>query len=207
MADGIQMFNEIKTGVMTSNPKDFGTGYKEQFAKLYGPKIEQAKGLLVQAGLDKGQVDKFVGDVTARIESGFDKGVQTAAEIQKKGVGVVLQEFSADMGTVVEQGYKDYLKPSVDSMSAAARPHMERAMKLFANFKEGAAQLIAQDPKQTAQEYAQRLQKAYGPAIEAARTELVQAGITPDNAKKFLDATLRSAQDGFQRVAARVQRG
>lgn len=205
MADGMQMLNEIKTGVMTSTTQDFAKGYKEQFQGLYGAKIEQAKGLLVQAGLEKGDVDAFVDNVTAGIEKQFDAGVKTATEMQQKGVAVVLREFSADMGTIAEQGYKDYIQPRVDSMSATARPHMERAMKQFANFKEGAAQLIAQDPKQTAQEYVQRLQKAYGPAIEAARTELVQAGITPDNAQKFLDATLKSAQDGFQRVAARVQ--
>ena len=207
MANGMQVLNEIRTGVMTSATQDFAKGYKEQFQGLYGAKIEQAKGLLVKAGLDEGKVNQFVGDVSAGIEKQFDAGVKTATEIQQKGVAVVLQEFSADMGTIVEQGYKNYIKPRIDTMNAEARPHMEKAMKQFAAFKEGAAQLIAQDPKQTAQEYVQRLQKAYGPAIEAARTELTQAGITPDNARKFVDTTMQSALDGFQRVAARVQKG
>lgn len=209
MADGMQMLNEIKTGVMTSTLQDFAKGYKEQFKGLYGQKIEKAKELMKGAVLDKdkGRVDQFVNAVTAGIEKQFDAGVKTAAEMQQKGVATVLKEFSADMGVVAEQGFNDYLKPTIDRMDAKARPHVEVAMRELATLREGALQLLRQNPKQTAQQYVQKVQQMCGPAIRSARVQLELARITPDNARKFLAATVQSVKDGYQKIAARVKEG
>jgi hypothetical protein len=206
-ADGMRMLNEVKTGVMTSTTADFAKGYKDQFQGLYGAKIEQAKGLLVKAGLDKGKVDQFVGDVSSRIANQFDAGVKTVSEMQQKGVATVLREFSADMGVIAEKGFNDYIKPTMDTMSAKARPHLEIAMRELSTLREGALQLLKQNPRQTAEQYVAQVQKMYGPAIESARTQLTQAGVTPDNARKYLSSTMRSVQDGFQKIASRAQQG
>src|SRR3989338_6682385 len=66
--------------------------YEAMFVKVNGPWIQAAEGALRSAGLEQKYIDAF----KAGAKEEFLAGVQTLNEIQQKGVGTVLGEFSAD---------------------------------------------------------------------------------------------------------------
>jgi hypothetical protein len=202
-AQVMQAINEIKTGILHSSAEDFGRGYKEQFMKLYGSSLDEAKNLLVQAGLDRTAVDQFATAVSTYMEEQFDAAVQTVDNINRYGLDTVLEGFANDMGTIVHTAYNEHIKPHVDRASAEVKRHFANASQYLREVSQGTQYMYTDIQKNgwkgTSVQYMQQFDRLYGPAIENAIRELVQAGVPQSG----IDALKKGIKQQFKE---RIQR-
>ena len=190
------LVNQVTEGARTianGTATEFGQGYKEQFAQMYGGTMQQVEGLLTDAGVAPTDIAAF----RQTVENSFDAGVAIAQDVNNRGVGVVAGEMWDGVSHEAALAWNANIQPHLDTAGDFTDAQLANLNTLVTQVTDGAKIIAQGTADQFGGNYKEQFAQMYGGAMLQIESTLTDAGVSPTDIEAFRQTVENSFDTGI----------